>query len=57
MKKILINDNPWQTRIAITRNDVLQNFYFSAHAQTTLERAFFKAEVIKDITRHSNSIC
>lgn len=47
MKKILINDNLWQTRIAITRDDVLQNLYFSAHAQTTLERAFFKAEVIK----------
>ena len=47
MKKILINDNVWQTRIAITLQDELQNIYFSAHAQKTLERAFFKGTVLK----------
>jgi len=47
MKKILINVNPWQTRIAITRNGLLENIYFSAHAQITLERSFFKGVVIK----------
>ncbi len=47
MKKILINDNPWQTRIAITRDDALQNIYFGSHAIETLERSFFKGSVIK----------
>ena len=45
MKKIIINYNPWQTRIAITYNDRLENIYFSG--QETLERAFFKGKVIK----------
>ncbi|HRN78349.1 MAG TPA: Rne/Rng family ribonuclease [Candidatus Dependentiae bacterium] len=47
MKKILINDNSWQTRIAITRDGKLQNLYFSAHAQESLERAFFKGIILK----------
>ena len=47
MKKILINNNPWQTRIAIIKNGVLQNIYFSAHATATLERAFFKGHITK----------
>jgi ribonuclease G len=47
MKKILINDNPWQTRIAITLDDELQNLYLSAHATTTLERSYFKGVVTK----------
>ena len=47
MKKILINDNPWQTRIALMLNDELQNIYFSAHTQTVLERSFFKGIVTK----------
>ena len=47
MKKILINSNPWQTRIAITHNDILQNIYFSAHTQEILERSFFKGIVTK----------
>jgi ribonuclease G len=45
MKKILINKDPWQTRIAITKNNVLENIYFSAHAAKTLERSFFKGTV------------
>lgn len=45
MKKIIINYNPWQTRIAITDNERLENIYFSG--QETLERAYFKGKVIK----------
>lgn len=45
MKKILINKDPWQTRIAITKNGILENVYFSAHAAKTLERSFFKGTV------------
>lgn len=47
MKKILINDNLWQTRIAILRDDALQNLYFSSHATQTLERSYFKGVVTK----------
>lgn len=47
MKKILISANPWQTRVAVTRNDLLQNIYFESHTATSLERSFFKATVIK----------
>lgn len=45
MKKILINKDPWQTRIAITKNGELENIYFSAHAEKTLERSFFKGTI------------
>ena len=47
MKKILINNNPWQIRIAITRDGGLQNVFFAAHAKKTLERTFFKGSVYK----------
>ncbi|MCX5922765.1 MAG: Rne/Rng family ribonuclease [Candidatus Dependentiae bacterium] len=47
MKKILINNNPWQTRIAITKDEALQNIYFSAHATENLERIFFKGIITK----------
>ncbi len=47
MKKILINDNPWQTRIAITRDDNLQNIFFASHTTQTLERSYFKGIVTK----------
>lgn len=47
MKKIIISANPWQTRIAVTRDGELQNIYFSSHAKHTLERNFFKGLVIK----------
>lgn len=47
MKKILINDNPWQTRIAITRDDYLQNIYFDSHTSHPLERCFFKGLITK----------
>ena len=47
MKKILINDNIWQTRVAITQDGVLQNIYFATHNQESLERSFFKGVVTK----------
>jgi len=47
MKKIIINDNPWQVRIAITTDGKLQNIYFSAPTHELLERAFFKGMVTK----------
>lgn len=47
MKKILINENPWQTRIAITTDGQLQNVYFTGHTENPLERAFFKGVVTK----------
>lgn len=46
-KTILINDNPWQTRIAILRDGELQNIYFWAHATPHLERSFVKGKVSK----------
>lgn len=45
MRKILINKNPWQTRIALMKDGLLENIYFSAHAKRTLERSFFKGTV------------
>lgn len=47
MKKILINVTPWQTRVAITRDDVLQNIYFTSHSTESLERSYFKGIVSK----------
>lgn len=47
MKKIIINKNAWQTRIAILDNEDLLNIYFSAPTQESLERSFFKGEVTK----------
>lgn len=47
MKKIIINKNPWQTRIAILDNNELQNVYFAPHQDTNLERSFFKGIVTK----------
>ncbi len=47
MKKILINANIWQTRIAIIRDNRLQNVYFSSPSQEILERAFYKGTITK----------
>ncbi len=46
-KKILINETPWQTRVAITRGSELQNIYFWAHATESLERSFYKGVITK----------
>lgn len=47
MKKILINETPWQTRVAITRDGDLQNVYFSSHTTESLERSFYKGVITK----------
>ena len=46
MKKILINKDPWQTRVAIVENGRLENIYFEAYDEEPLERAFIKGTVI-----------
>ncbi len=46
-KKIFINYAPWQTRIAILRDEKLQNIDFDSHTSAPLERCFFKGEVTK----------
>lgn len=46
-KKILINDDPWQTRVAIIINNDLQNIYFGSKVKHNLERSFFKGKVTK----------
>jgi len=47
MKKILINQETWETRVAVTWNGKLQNIYFASHAKESLERAFYKGVVSK----------
>ena len=47
MKKILVNTNPWQTRVAVLRNDRLQDIYFDTHTKINLERCFFKGRIAK----------
>lgn len=47
MKKILINKNIWQTRVAILRDDKLQDIYFDTHSKEELEKCFIKGKVSK----------
>jgi len=47
MKKILINHNPWQTKVAVLREDNLQDIYFYSHNKVDLERCFFKGKIAK----------
>ncbi len=47
MKKILINNNPWETRVAIVRSGKLENLFLGQVTDTELERAFFKGRVLK----------
>jgi ribonuclease G len=47
MKKIIVNMAPWETRVAVTRNDKLENVYFGASTDNVLERSFFKGKVAK----------
>jgi ribonuclease G len=47
MKKIIIDDQPWQTRAAVIQNGNVQNIYFASHAIQTLERVYFKGIVTK----------
>jgi ribonuclease G len=47
MKKIFVNENTWQTRIAVTLNNLLENIYFDSHASNRLERSYFKGKITK----------
>jgi len=47
MKKIIISDQPWQTRVAVMRDGKTQNIYFASHAIETLERVYFKGIITK----------
>jgi len=47
MKKIIINQSPWETRIAIVRDNKLENLFFGKSTSTELERSFFKGRVSK----------
>jgi ribonuclease G len=47
VKKIIINVNAWQTRIAILIDDKLDSIYFDSHNQESLERCFFKGKISK----------
>jgi len=45
MKKILINKDPWQTRVAIVEDGKLENIYFEAFDEEPLERTFIKGTI------------
>ena len=47
MKKILVNIEPWESRVAVIRDDQLENIYFSSATDNVIEKAFFKGTVIK----------
>ena len=47
MKKILINESPWQIRIAITNEELLQNIYFTGHRKPFRTMPFLKALLLK----------
>lgn len=47
MKKFIINETPWETRIAITRDGMLQNIYFDSHTSKRLERSYYKGTITK----------
>jgi len=47
MKKILITSRPWEKRIAIIQNKLLQSIYFDSKSSFRLEKSFFKGQVAK----------
>ncbi len=47
MKKILISQRPWETRVAIMRDNHLQGILLSSCTSKYLERSFFKGVVTK----------
>lgn len=47
MKKILINKEAWQTKVAVLSNDRLQDIYFDTGSKGDLEKSFFKGRVSK----------
>ena len=46
-KKILINHNHWQTRVAVLRNDNLQDIFFDSNIREYIEHCFFKGKISK----------
>jgi len=47
LKKILINTEVWQTRVAIILDEKLQDIYFYTPARLELERCYFKGRISK----------
>jgi len=47
MKRIIINYEEWQTRVAILFDGLLENVYFASPQRESLERAYFKGKVTK----------
>lgn len=47
MKKIIINKDVWQTRVAVLTQDKLQDIYFDTGSKEDLEKSFFKGRVSK----------
>ena len=47
MKKIIINNDLWQTRAAVLSNNKLQDIYFDTSSKEDLERCYFKGRVCK----------
>lgn len=47
MKKILVNKNSWETRVAIIREQKLENVFFGQSTDKVIERSFFKGKVSK----------
>ncbi|MFC1854432.1 Rne/Rng family ribonuclease [Candidatus Dependentiae bacterium] len=47
MKKILINSEPWQTRVAVLDGDELRDLSLEMPEKPELERSFFKGKIIK----------
>lgn len=47
MKKILINREAWQTRVAVLSNDKLQDIYYDTGSKEDLERCYFKGKISK----------
>jgi ribonuclease G len=47
LKKIIINDELWQTRVAVVENNRLQDIYFDNLDSPEIEKCFFKGKVAK----------
>jgi ribonuclease G len=47
VKKIIINSEQWQTRVAIIDDGELRNVYFEPYSTSSLERSFFKGKISK----------
>ena len=47
MKKILVNVEPWESRVAVMRDGMLENIYFSSATDNVIEKAYFKGIVVK----------